>query len=271
MPLASSTSTQNCYDIQPYMACFHEVFGFYPDNYLDEHRDNEQKKQALIPAYRVLYPLHFYIPKSRFETGCDSMNWSQYRYTPYKRISHFREHLNRLQYCQFVTVPSMVFDVVRNTYPRTYQDFKNQLKQNKLSHYNEHIHYLLSYFNQDYLKIDYPDFHQMCTLFVQLDHLFKNEKNDINPRRKNFISYYIIVQWILYMFHYHPHYNLPSLKDSHKRQYYYIFLLNLFSHTPLYQPILEQHFRRKRDCQVCQELSLHHPTSQFDVELLSLL
>lgn len=238
-----------------YMTCFYEVFGFYPPGYTPPTADPPQTGK-----YRVCYPEHWYIPTSRFEKGMDRIgNWKQIRYSPYKRISHFREHLNRLQYCQEVTIPSKVDQGVglllgRGLGEESYFKIKRYLKQVGFSQYNEHIHYLISKHTRVYIDIDYHDRILMCNLFTQMEHVFtrKYAKTD-RGLRKNIFSYYLIVQLMLYLFHTHPHYTLPTLLDPHKRQDYYVFLLNLLAETPLYMQIMTLHFTRKKRCQVCRQ------------------
>ena len=52
------------------------------------------------------------------------------------------------------------------------------------------------------------DFQRLCTLFDQ--------HQPLGRRRKNFISYYLIVQLLLKKYHVPTYYVLPSIKDKHK-------------------------------------------------------
>jgi len=270
--------------MDPYMECFYETYGFYPDtDYSAEKRKwtFEAQQTVIYPknyVYRVKYPDEWYQPTSMYEKGMDRIsNWTMLRYSPYKRISHFREHLNRLQFCQFVTIPQTLYALVKEwftllpkdmTPPFLYNQVKLLLKDEGYSHFNEHIHHLISYATQNYLDITYDDRQLMCQLFVQLEYAFKNltrQKRDLG-KRKNFFSYYLIVQLVLYLFHVHPSYYLPTLLDDIKRHHYYLFLLNLFSETPLYQRIITLHFTRKKQCYHCTTHS-----TLFDNDLIALL
>lgn len=249
--------------MEAYMACFRDVFGFYPEGYevssAEKHAYEGTVDKTTLPIARVCYPEEWYIPKSRFEKSMDRINeWKTLRYSPYKRISHFREHLNRLQYCQFVTIPSKVSRVVTRTLETSppnkdsYFTVKKALKMNGYSHFNEHIHHLISKTTQHFVDITYEDRITMCTLFVQLEFAFTRVPNaGLKHHRKNIFSYYLIIQLFLYLFHYHPHYQLPTLLDKGKRRLYYVFLLNLFAQTPLYHQVIVQHFVRKRQCKAC--------------------
>lgn len=270
----------------PYMKCFHDHFGFYPEGYEVPSEDKDDYNESPIfkkGRYRPCYPDNWYIPKTQYEKGMDRLSWTPIRYTPYRRISHFREHLNRLQYSQFVSIPPLVFNILQPFF----RDFQQQqgpspplstemyfivkiiLKQHQCSQYNEHIHYLISFFHQTYLDISYDDFHKMCDLFRELEIAYQNHaffnQNQHRPR-KNFMSYYLIVQFILYLFHYHPNYRLPTLMDSQKRGRYYVILLDVFAQTHNHVHLIEQHFKRKKQCCACQTTSCY-----FDSDLLELL
>jgi hypothetical protein len=252
--------------MEVYMECFRDVFGFYPKEYQEELEQQYVVPVQPLPRFRISYPEHWYIPQSRFEKGMEgTADWKTMRYSPYKRISHFREHLNRLQYCQFVSIPSRITRLVRSYladepgYRRgaeVYFEVKRLLKQHDSSQYNEHIHHLISTCTRNYVRIPYEDRMTMCTLFTQLEHAFRHrtqEHADMPLDRKNIFSYYLIIQLMLYLFHCHPNYQLPTLLDHGKRQQYYVFLLTLFAETPLYSQVIHQHFTRKRDCQACCE------------------
>lgn len=265
--------------MDPYMDCFFETFGFYPDaEYAQEKRKwtVEATHNAQYPPHyvcRVRYPETWYQPTSRFEKGMDRISeWTMLRYSPYKRISHFREHLNRLQFCQFVTIPKEVAALVQSVVTQSsledsvYTTVKGALKAQGYSHYNEHIHHLISQTTRQYMDIAYEDRQWMCQLFVQLEHVFSTSSRDVGVQRKNFFSYYLIVQLVLYLFHVHPLYYLPTLVDNGKRRSYYVFLLTLLSRTPLYEQILSLHFRRKKQCQACVT-----GVPLFDADVIALL
>jgi hypothetical protein len=215
----------------------------------------------------VCYPEEWYVPKSSFEKGMDQLQWTPHRYSPYKRISHFREHLNRLQFCQYVTIPAKVTGAVQHylksmsphtaqeKQPVLYYAVKQVLKEHGFSNYNEHIHYLLSQCTRRHLTIPYEDRALMCTLFIQMDHQFRQCQKQVQglEERKNIFSYYLIIQMMLYLFHIHPSYQLPSLLDKQKRGMYYLFLFKLFVETPLYYRIMTLHFIRKKKCRHCNE------------------
>lgn len=270
--------------MDPYMECFYDTYGFYPDSDYSEKKrkwtPEEQQAVAFPQNYvcRVRYPEEWYQPTSMYEKGMDRIsNWTMLRYSPYKRISHFREHLNRLQFCQFVTIPQELYTIVREWFamlppetspPFLYIGVKLLLKDRGYSHFNEHIHHLISYATKKYLNITYEDRQLMCQLFIQLEYVFKNkysQKKDAG-KRKNFFSYYLIVQLVLYLFHMHPDYYLPTLLDDVKRYQYYLFLLDLFAQTPLYHRIITLHFTRKKQCYPC----MTHSTL-FDRDLIALL
>lgn len=263
-------------NMEQYMDCFYDTFGFYPPEY-------EPKPEQETPVYRVCYPEEWYQPTNRFEKGMDRIStWTLVRYSPYKRISHFREHLNRLQFCQFVTIPNTVYEIVRRHLSSLSTLYNNVslyiyvklvLKEYGYSNYNEHIHHLISHTTKQFINITYDDRGLMCTLFIQLEHVFQKTAlhHGADPQRKkadrkNIFSYYLIVQLVLYLFHYHPNYLLPTLLDDTKRQQYYLFLLQLFSQTPIYHEVITLHFIRKKKCRSCVQSQ-----PLFDEELVSMI
>lgn len=258
------------------MELFKEAYGFYPDGYSPPEESPPDGGPRMSRYYESQYPLNWHMPTSQYEKGWEGSTWTPVRYTPYRRISHFREHLNRLQFCQFVSIPTSVYKALEPYFkesplslsPSTYFDIKSILKRHHFSHYNEHIHHLISYFHRSYLKIDYQDFQKMCSLFRELELAYEHHSTFFqeSSHRKNFVSYYLVVQFVLYLFHYHTPYIMPTLLDQVKRSHYYATLLTMFSHTTHYSSLLHHHFVLKKECQSCQT----HQT-YFDIDLLKLL
>lgn len=235
---------------------------------------NLQTSQEHMPFYHVSYPDEWQLP-DRFSHHYQQIEVKKFRYIPYKRISHFREHLNRLQYCQEVSIPNEVWMEVchflslsawdQKQKENLYYAVKEMLQKKQYSRFNEHIHFMLSKYFGDFLDIRYEDHVLMCKLFLAIETEFqKRTKKDIT--RKNMISYYIIVQIILYLFHYHPKYKLPTVHDEWKRQLHYITILKIIQSLPDYEKILRLHFKRKRDCEICCTYK-----NLFDPELQQLL
>lgn len=265
-------------DFSGFIACFEETLGFTPPD-CEEFKKNETV--TALPIYKyVEYPENFYIPKNRYEVSCNNISyWKKIRYTPYKRISHFREHLNRLQGCQFINIPEEVVKAVRYKLStenmiddvNLYYIVKDLLREKGYSHYNEHIHHLISLVQKEYLCISYEDHRSLCRIFQEIENLFNQERVDSSyffEKRKNLISYYLIVQSLLYLFHYHPRYKLPTLYDITKRKGYYLILLGLIQKCTFGPQLLEEHFRRKKICKFCQS---NQPNAVFDDELVQLI
>ena len=265
-------------DYSGFITCFEETFGFQPPDSEDFKKEEEKPK---LPLYKyVEYPENFYIPKNRFELSCANISiWKKTRYTPYKRISHFREHLNRLQGCQYINIPENVIETVRQKISNEqiksnnnlYYIIKDLLRENHQSHFNEHIHHLISLVLKEYMYISYNDHRSLCKIFQEIETLFIQQRRDSKiffTKRKNLISYYLIVQLLLYLFHYHPRYKLPTLYDVFKRREYYLILLGLIQQCSFGPPLLEEHFRRKKDCKFCQ---MNESKLVFDNELLELI
>jgi hypothetical protein len=265
--------------VDNFIKCFEETFGFSPPDCEDFKKKEEIVQQ---PIYKyVEYPENFYIPKNQYELSCQNISiWKKLRYTPYKRISHFREHLNRLQGCQFINIPDKVFQLVQQTLKnhehesstQLYYITKETLRKAKFSYYNEHIHHLISQVQKQYLKISYQDYRSLCRIFQELETIFNLKKSatqsEFFKKRKNLISYYLVVQLLLYLFHYHPRYKLPTLYDVIKREGYYRILLGLLQSCSFGPQLLEEHFRRKKLCKYCQNTKLN---IVFDHELLKLI
>lgn len=265
--------------INNFLLCFEETFGFTAPDSEDFKVKEEEPK---LPIYRYAeYPENFYIPKNQYEIACRNISmWNKLRYTPYKRISHFREHLNRLQGCQFISIPDEIIHFVKKTLDANLTNSQNQLyfivkeslRKKKCSQYNEHIHYLISHVQKRYLEITYEDYRSLCKIFQELEVMFNKKKNttinEFFKKRKNLISYYLIVQLLLYLFHYHPRYKLPTLYDENKRQEYYTLLLGLIQSCVFGPQLLEEHFRRKKLCEFCQNSNLN---LVFDHEIIKLI
>lgn len=262
-----------------FIKCFEETFGFNPPN-CEEFQKKEEDVQQPLYKY-VEYPENFYIPKNQYELSCQNISiWKKLRYTPYKRISHFREHLNRLQGCQFINIPEKVFQLVQETLKnhenetstQLYYITKETLRKAKFSYYNEHIHHLISLVQKQYLKISYDDYRSLCRVFQEVESSFNQKKSatqsDFFKKRKNLISYYLVIQLLLYLFHYHPRYKLPTLYDVLKRKEYYVILLGLIQNSTFGLRLLEEHFRRKKNCKWCLS---DQSNLVFDEELLKLI
>ena len=225
--------------------------------------------------FRVNYPENWATPH-RFSQHYQQIEWKKIRYIPYKRISHFREHLNRLQFCQDVYIPNKVWievchflsekQTTHNDSVQMYYLVKDHLRKRRMSRYNEHIHFMISKFFHRYLNISYDDHFLMCQLFCSIEKVFQQATHVKQHNRKNMISYYIIIQIILYIFHYHPTYKLPTVHDEMKRQLHYVTIFKIIQSLPQYHDILTLHFQRKRDCETCQRKH-----NLFDQELQSLL
>lgn len=150
----------------------------------------EKSIQLSAPIYRVSYPEDWYIPTK--QECYNSYDIITKKYIPYKRLSHFREHLNRLNYCQDVNIPKHVWMVACHVLSQqednsnSYQNILMALKQQKLTKYNEHIHHLISKYTGVYMDISYSDRKLLCQLFLQIEQQFKRNEY----KRKNMFSYY---------------------------------------------------------------------------------
>jgi hypothetical protein len=233
----------------------------------DQQIQNTASIQA--PLYRVCYPDDWILPsRTHIYENYDMVTK---KYIPYKRLSHFREHLNRLNYCQDVHIPPAAWIVTCHTLSnlkdtsQSYHKLALALKEKKLSKYNEHIHHLISKYSGTYLNISYDDRRLMCEVFVQIEQQFS--RNNTQSSRKNMISYYIVTQSLLYMLHYHTYYKLPSLRDMTKQKHYYKQVLLFISRCKDYTELMFIHTNRKRECQHC----CNQVDIAFDTTLKTLL
>lgn len=198
-------------------------------------------------------------------------------YTPYKRVSHFREHLNRLTHCQFVHVPEECLAWLREQ--REESDSKEQrahlysvihqrMYRGPWARYVEHIHFIIGEIYGISLYIPQDTYLEMCLLFIQMETVFKREQHRFfEPQgRKNFLSYHIVVQFMLMLFHLHPSYRLPTIKNAQRRQQYYEQCLYYFQQTPLYMPIFSRSVRQRYTCEACNT-----NTTMFDEEVVHTL
>lgn len=222
------------------------------------------------PIYRVCYPEEWYMPT---RTECyNNYDMVTKKYIPYKRLSHFREHINRLNYCQDVHIPNKVWlvacHVLSNIQDKTqsYNSLSMALKKENLTKYNEHIHHLISKYSGLYLNISYEDRRLMCDIFIQIETQF-NRQQTRYPARKNMFSYYIITQCLLYLLHYHNYYKLPSLRDISKQKQYYLEVLSYIAQCREHEYVMFIHQSRKKDCRHCCQ----HTDYSFDRCLKELL
>lgn len=195
-------------------------------------------------------------------------------YTPYRRISHFREHLNRLMYCQYVSISQSCLEHIDTCFsttpsllhdPHVYTKIHKTMYVNGYSKYVEHIHYLISRNTRKHLSISYTSYHMLRDMFLQMEKQF-HDRSHFTNKRKNFVSYHIIIQFLLFLLHLHPRYYLPTIKDIQKREYYYSLCLLYFSETESYNTIIEQFIRKKTTCKHCR-----NGNYLFDRELVELL
>ena len=192
-------------------------------------------------------------------------------YVAYKRISHFREHLNRLMYSQFVSISPKCLKLVSDIFEQNkylandenvYSKIQHCLYQYGYSKYTEHIHHMISRYTGKSLKIDYDDYGYLCILFRQLEKQFNDNRINI-PTRKNFISYQIVLQFLLFIMHIHPHYYLPTIKDAKKRSMYYSTCMVYFAETEEYTAAMTVFITRQRKCKNCL-----YGNYMFDEELI---
>ena len=224
--------------------------------------------------YRINYPENWSLP-CPYDLHWQQLVMRRIQNVPYKRISHFREHLSRLQFTQTIDIPRRVLNIVKKTLTENeksnwdiYSKIRENLKKEEMTRYNEHIHYMTSQITRKFIEITYEDHHIMFQLFVELEHEFCKDQRNRPEKRKNMISYYLIIQLVLYLFHYHPSYKLPTIGDPKKREILYCELLHLFTKTPSYQQIIFIHFKRKKDCYFCHHHDHEHHFDDYIVKLL---
>jgi hypothetical protein len=129
--------------------------------------------------YRVCYPDNWVGPtKTQYYKEYDALLTTK-QYIPYKRQSHFREHLFRLQNCQFVYISDACYRITAECFKNdvrvpfdAFYKLKRGLKQSCLSRYNETIHQLISKHFHCHIPITPEDQYLMNQLFVQLDSCF---------------------------------------------------------------------------------------------------
>lgn len=195
-------------------------------------------------------------------------------YTPYKRINHLREHINRITYCQYVSISNACLAHIEQLFTQepglstdhdVYRKVHASLYKHGFRKYIEHIHYLIMHVTKKPLKIGYTTYSSIRLLFVQMENQFKID-TFLSSTRKNFVSYQIILQFILFIFHIHPNYYLPTIKDANKREHYYNLCFLYFSGTPSYDKHMANFIEKTKTCKHC--LAQQY---MFDTELTSLL
>lgn len=192
------------------------------------------------------------------------------KYTPYKRVSHFREHINRINFSQFLTIPKECFIIIeqwiqnnKNTQEQLfwkndiYEQLKRLLSRKFKSKCIEFIPFLINHYRKQkdifHLTVNYSDYGKMCEMFKQLEQQYCiNDSQYIFNRKRRFISYYVIIQCLFTAFHSHPSYDLPTLKNNVKRDFFYDYIFKLIKNHPLLKCEIKRLFiSRLNTCKKC--------------------
>jgi hypothetical protein len=225
---------------------------------------------------------------STYEISQSSRRFQKRLYTPYKRMGHFREHLNRINFSQFVHIPAKCFDLIDqhvNTVcstdndkqrffthnPYIYTHLKQVLSRFDSSKYIEHIHYLIGFYRHKYTPrsvarsiISYSHYRQLCALFLELEKGLL--ESDYTPVRnsKRLIPYTAVMQCLLTLLHIHPTYYLPTLIHQTKKWVYYKLIFMTLLNTPLGQATMREFMLKNTSCQACVDPEQSSPCYGLD-------
>lgn len=196
------------------------------------------------------------------------------KYSPYKRISHFREHINRINFSQSVTVPKECFELVNQWIDKQDGDIKTIFWKNDIyerlrivlskkfkSRCIEYIPFLINHYRKNtnifHLTVNYSDYARMCNSFKKIEQIYVDRHSlYIFNRKRRFISYYVMVQCLFTLFHSHPSYDLPTLKNKAKRYFFYNYVFQLIRSDKLLRTTLKSYFiNRLKNCKCCKKKS----------------
>lgn len=196
------------------------------------------------------------------------------KYSPYKRISHFREHINRINFTQSVTLPQECLTLVNQwaneqSIPKSklfwkdniYDLLKGLLAKKFKSKCIEYIPYIINLHRRNknvfLLTVNYSDYETMCNSFKAIEKIYiRKQSQYVFNRKRRFISYYIIIQCLFTIFHTHPSYTLPTLKNTISKSFFYNHVFKLIRESPsLCNYLKATYMERLSKCKVCNKKS----------------
>lgn len=183
------------------------------------------------------------------------------KYTPYKRLGHFREHLNRINFTQFIHLPPDCMSLI-DTWLGEYEPAKiadllhcrdiytvirKVLSKKGKSKYIEHIPYIIGYLRNKHhvgstniMKCTIPesDYKLLCAIFTELEKQYILDNiNEAYARKKRFFSYYVVVQCLFTLLHIHPTFHLPVMTNKANKLAYYQTIYTLLAKTKLFSTV----------------------------------
>ena len=144
-------------------------------------------------------------------------------YVPYKRITHFVQHLAQVTGRNWREEDWKVVDSLRREKvdvadPMAYFTVRRLLKRWGYTspHYRRIFAMLRKMGSGSVLTLSYQQERVIRTDFLTLCRKFEHRHGHRGSGRKNFISYYLIVQLLLIKYGVESYYDLPSIKDNSK-------------------------------------------------------
>jgi len=230
---------------------------------------------------------------SQFEVYQSSKLFQKRQYTPYKRLGHFREHLNRINFTQFVHIPTECFNIIDQALQlhcktshniarffthneNIYFYLQKILSKHNSSKYIEHAHYLIHYYRNRikphhgvHCTISYTDYQTLCSLFVQ----FENQLilNGGSTKQKRLIPYNAVVQCFFTLLHIHPSYHIPYMKCKAKKWKYYHLILDTLLHTDEGKTALTTFKLKNITCTRCHDPEKSFPCYGLDRDVKMVL
>ena len=216
------------------------------------------------------------------------------KYTPYRRLGHFREHLNRINFTQFIKIPGECWQIIdlwvrKQTKSKEeslqlfqtdtiFISLKKLLSRKGDSKYIEHIPYLIGTYRHRYgfvrniLKctIEHTEYMWLCDIFKSLEEQYAlHNTKTLLGRKKRFFSYYTVIQCLFTLLHIHPTFVLPVMRNRENKLNYYKTIFYLLFQTEHKQKLVKTYTDRTDTC-ICSSLT-STTTHGLDGECLSVL
>ena len=195
-----------------------------PENFKTQNEEKEQAPQS--PNLTSLYEQDL-ILATDYKYECYLYGNGKYS-APYKHVTHFKEHLRRLQALEQIPLPEWLIQKTKQDYPyswesRTmYTECRSWMKQQHIHRkYYEHIYQLAFVCSGRRNKIpkytQYIWIHYLPT-WVQV---LGVQKSTIQKPKKYLPRYFILLQVLMDAFQIQLIYAIPEMKQVERQKRYY--------------------------------------------------
>ena len=189
------------------------------DNVINSFK-KEEKKDETNPIICPVCKTEFKLVEVYFCDSCgfkpnkinyddyNTFNFHEFNYCPYRRINHFNELLTQLQGKETIRKPikKEVYNIIidylkdnnKNIDDLTNNQIRKILRDKKITHLNEHINYIkIRLGSNNVLKLSNNDEERIKIMFEAIQKPYNIYINQNKNNRKNFISYYFIIDKLI--------------------------------------------------------------------------